>query len=241
MIEESHSLEIDESHSLEIDESHSLEIDEVPDPDDEGGAFDFGDLGTGLEVEDAETDSMALETGMEFQAPTADFGTGGEDIELEQPMSAFEPDAPPGWMDEPDAGEVMDFSAVAEEETSESVASVADAPARLRRTPKDRPSPPKFKKQRSTSGPILLVVLVLALGAGGYYGWPIVQARLAESQAPEPPPVVMPDLPEELVPQLRPLAETAIAEVVSEVSQATQTADAPSEPNEDWARRGLPR
>jgi hypothetical protein len=220
-----------------VAEGESLELEASPEPAENGGGFDFGDLGTGLEPEDGPgPHEMGLETEMEFQAPTAGFSGEGEDLPLEQPMSSFEPDSPPGWMEEPDPGEVMDFSAVAAEGEAleERVSSVADAPVRQRRTPKDRPSDPKFKRQRSMSGPIVLVVLVLALGVGAYYGWPILQARLAESQAPERPPVVMPAIPEELVAQMRSLGETAIAAVVSEVSLATQGVDALAEPDEDW-------
>jgi hypothetical protein len=207
-------------------------------PAEEAGGFDFGDIGSGLELEDAsQSAGMALETEMEFQAPVADFSGGGEgdDLQLEQPMSSFEPDSPPGWMEEGEVDEVMDFSAVAEEEAAEeSVASVADAPVRQRLSPKDRPSPPKFKKQRSMSGPIVFVVLLLLIGVGGYYAWPIVQSRMAERDTPERPAVVMPAIPEELLPQMRSLGEAAIAAVVTDVDAATRAAEAPAGPDDDW-------
>jgi hypothetical protein len=207
----------------------------APPEADAGGGFDFGDLGAGLELEQSdESEPMGLETEMQFEAPVADF-SDGDDLALEEPMSAFEPDSPPGWMEESGPDEVMDFSAVAEEEASEeSVAPIADAPVRQRRTPKDRPSKPKFKKQRSLSGPIVFVVLILAIGVGGYVGWPILQARLAERNAPERPAVVLPTIPEELMPQMRSLGETAIAAVVAEVDAGTRPAGAPDAPDDDW-------
>jgi hypothetical protein len=84
------------------------------------------------------------------------------------------------------------------------------------------------------SGPIVSVVLLMAVGVGGYVGWPMVRAMLAERSAPERPAVVMPIIPEELLPQMRSIAASAIASVVSEVSQATLLADAPIEPHDDW-------
>lgn len=203
----------------------------------EGGGFDFGDLGSGLELEEssAEEEDMGLESPMEFAAPAADFGGGDDELQLEQPMSEFQPDAPPGWMEESAAEEVMDFStAAAEEEETTSADAIADAPARQRRTPKTLPSKPKFKKQRSTSLPIVLVVLVIALGVGGYYGWPFVQQWLDEQGGPERPQVVLPDIPEELLPQMQSIGEAAIADVVADVSEATRVADAPSEPDDAW-------
>jgi hypothetical protein len=240
LVPESESL-VPESEPLVSESEPLVPESEAPPPeppaaDDAGGGFDFGDIGSGLELEGSEDEEdLPLETEREFQAPAAGFSMGEDEMQLEEPMSAFEPDTPPGWMEEPDPDEVMDFSAVAEEEAAEeAVAPVADTPTRQRRTPKDRPSPPKFKKRRSLSGPIFLVVLLLALGVGGYVGWPILQARLEERNAPPRPAVVMPVIPEELLPQMRSLGETAIAAVVSDVSEATRVPDAPQGPDEDW-------
>ena len=101
------------------DASDELPLLEEPAAESDGGGFDFGDLGAGLELEEADApeSGMALETEMEFQSPgAADFDSSGDSLDLEQPMSAFEPESPPGWMEEPDTDDVMDFSAVAAEE-----------------------------------------------------------------------------------------------------------------------------
>jgi hypothetical protein len=84
------------------------------------------------------------------------------------------------------------------------------------------------------SGPIVFVVLLLALGVGGYVGWPMLSARLAERSAPERPPVVMPTIPEELLPEMRALGLAAIGDVVAEVNEATRVAGAPTQPDEEW-------
>ncbi|MDH3423232.1 MAG: hypothetical protein OEN00_09585 [Gemmatimonadota bacterium] len=209
-----------------------------------GGGFDFGDLGStplALEANEPLHDDplgggMGLETEMGFSGPAADFEGGGGDLELEQPMSAFEPDSPPGWMDESGPDEVMDFSAVtAEEEASqEAVVPAANVPTRQRSTPKDRPSKPRFKSQRSMSGPIVSVVVLMALAVGGYYGWPFLTELLAGRSAPERPVVVMPAIPAELLPEMRSVGMAAIADVVSEVNEATRIAGVPIEPAEEW-------
>jgi len=209
---------------------------EAAEEEDAGGGFDFGDLGGGLEIEATPVEAdMAVESAMEFGAPSSSFEAGGDDLVLEEPMSSFEPDSPPGWMEESGSDDVMDFSAVGtEEDVEDAVAPVADASARQRRTPKDRPSKPKFKSQRSMSGPIFFVVLLIALGVGGYYGWPFLQQYLESRNAPERPAVVMPDIPAELLPRMQSIASAAIGDVVAAADRAAGSADAPPEPNEEW-------
>jgi len=202
-------------------------------PKDVGGRFDFGDLGGGLELE--EHDSMGLERPMEFT--TGGLETGGGDLLLETPMSEFRPDSPPGWMEGPsDDQDVLDFSSVSAEtatEGEEEVVPSTAVPAPERRAPKARPSPPKFNRRRSLSGPIVLVVILLALGVGGYVGWPILSARLAQPEVTERPPVVMPAISAELLPRMQALAAEAIADVVQGVDAAT-VADGPPEPAQEW-------
>jgi hypothetical protein len=198
------------------------------------GGFDFGDLGGGLEMEATPEPDMGIEPAMQFGAPSASFEAGGDDIMLEQPMSAFEPDSPPGWMEESGTDDVMDFSALGtEEEVEDAVAPVAEASPRNRLSPKDRPSKPKFRSQRSMSGPIFLVVLLIALGVGGYYGWPFLQQYLESRNAPERPAVVMPAIPAELMPRMQSVANAAIGDVVSSADRATRTSEGPAEP-ESW-------
>ncbi|MEQ1856716.1 MAG: hypothetical protein ABL963_09605, partial [Longimicrobiales bacterium] len=203
-----------------------------------GGAFDYGDLGAGLQLDDVPTDhsgAVPMGGGMGPEAPMLFGGApaGGNDLQLEEPMSAFQPDSPPGWMSGPSGGDTMDFSAASATE-EEPMAPPAEAPARQRRTPKDKPPPPKFKSQRSLAGPITAVVVLLALGVGGYLGWPFLQARLSRPEAPVLPAVVLPSIPAELLPTMRELAESAIAAAIGEVDAATMNAGTPLEPDPAW-------
>jgi hypothetical protein len=172
---------------------------------------------------------------MEFSARGVE-STGG-DLLLETPMSEFRPDAPPGWMEEPTREEdVLDFSSVSAQTAAEDEkAPIASrsAPAAERRVPKDRPSAPKFKRRRSMSGPIVLVVLLLAVGVGGYVGWPILSARLAQPEVPERPVVVMPPISPELLPRMQALTADAVADVVRGADEST-AADGPPEPAQEW-------
>jgi hypothetical protein len=200
-----------------------------------GGGFDFGDLGGGLELEGAHDESdMRLESPMEFGGGL-DAG-GGDDLVLETPMSQYRPASPPGWAAETGGEDVMDFSTVSAETGPEEEAIVPprEAAARHRRTAKDRPSPPKFRRRHSLSGPIVFVVILLALGVGGYVGWPILSARLSEGNAPERPPVVMPAISPELLPRMHALADAAIADVVEAADAATMSPDVPTEPAQEW-------
>jgi hypothetical protein len=198
-----------------------------------GGTFDYGDLGSGLQLEESPHDSQPAAS---FDPPMQFGAAGGNDLQLEQPMSSFSPDSPPGWMEPPSGPDnVMSFSAApAAEAEARPVAPIAETPGRPKRTPKDRPSAPKFKPRRSLGVPIVLTVLVLALGVGGYVGWPLLQARLAQPDPDIPPPRVMPSLPEALMPRMRQLAEGAIATAIADVEANTRVDGAPTEMDQRW-------
>lgn len=223
---------------------------------DEGarGAFDFGGLEGELEMEEAFESSpeqpmegpggadtndpaggMQLETSREFE--TGSFEGGDDELDLEAPMSQFSPDEPPSWMDESEAddGNVLDFSAAGaapdatgEDEVGEEV------PLRERRTPRTRPSPPRFKKDRNLAVPIIGIVLLLAVGIGGYVAWPIVSDRLSSSADDEDPAVFIPTLAPELMPVMREASSSAFASIF-EAARTESSATSPvQEPPSDW-------
>jgi hypothetical protein len=208
-----------------------------------GSTFDYGDLSSGLQLEESSLDvqptapgmggAMSFDTPMQFGG--AGGGGGANDLQLEQPMSAFTPDSPPGWMeqDAPGSG-AMSFSTVPAEAAAAPRPPIADAPERPKRAPKDRPSAPKFKEQRSLAVPIVVIVLLLAAGVGGYVGWPLLQARLAQDDEPVVPVRVMPTLSPELAPRMRELAEGAVAAAIAEVDANTRTDGVPTEPDQRW-------
>ena len=204
-------------------------------PESQGGGFDFG---TGdLELEEPlGSDELPLESPMEFTTGSAAPAGGDADLTLETPLSQFQPDSPPGWMEAPPEDEVMDFSTVSADASREEEPLVPpkEVAAHERREPKTRPSRPKFKRQRSLSGPIVLGVIMLALGVGGYVGWPILSARLAQTEVPERPEVVMPVIPPELLPRMHELADQAIGDAVRQVEAATTAAGVPPEPPQEW-------
>jgi hypothetical protein len=203
-----------------------------------GGVFDYGDLGSGLQLEDSPGDgqpAMSFDSPMQFGGGGG--GGSGNDLQLEQPMSEFSPDSPPGWMDAPSSGEsVMSFSAApaADAGAPAPVRPAAEAPVRQRREPKDRPSAPKFKTQRSLAAPIFLTVVLLALGVGGYWGWPLLQARLSQPEEPVRPAVVMPAIPAELEGRMRELAQGAIASTIAGVDAETRVPGVPGEMDLQW-------
>lgn len=219
-----------------------------------GGAFDFGGLEGELEVEEAFESSseqpmegaggddttdpaagMELETAREFD--TGSYEGGGDELDLEAPMSQFSPDEPPSWMDESEAddGNVLDFSAAgaAPDDTGDDEAG-EEVPLRKRRTPRTRPSPPRFKRDRNLAVPIIGIVLFLAVGIGGYVAWPIVSDRLSSSADAEEPAVFIPTLAPELVPVMRDASSSAFASIF-ETARTEWTASNPvQEPPSDW-------
>ncbi|MDA0329526.1 MAG: hypothetical protein O2958_11020 [Gemmatimonadetes bacterium] len=213
----------------------------VDEHDGPGGDFDFGDMHGGLELEGADEPSpdfgggMELETTMDFSAGGFDAGGGGA-LELETPMSDFSPGSPPSWMEQdgPETGpeDVLDFSAVGSESSSDGAS--GDGSLRDRRTPRNKPSKPKHRRERALAGPIVGAVVVLAIGVGGYVGWPLLSARLASSGESEIPRVFIPELAEELMPQMRRVSDAAFAAAFADVRREWAASDPVTAPPPDW-------
>jgi hypothetical protein len=199
--------------------------------------FDFGDLGGGLELE---SDFSPANAPMDFAGGGAPGGGGadtsmdfGGGLDLEEPMSEFSPDAPPGWMEagpDSDDADVMDFSSVAADSATEEARPTPDNGSK--RQTRTKPSPPKFKRRRNLVGPLLGVLLLLSLGVGGYVAWPIVSARLAADDPPEQPGSRLPDIPEELLPAMREASDAAFASAFREARGAATNGLA--SPPRDW-------
>lgn len=176
-------------------------------------------------------DAMELETGMEFDAGGFDAGAAGP-MDLERPMSEFAPGEPPSWMEEGEAqgsDKVLDFSSTGAEAEGE-----IEVPLRDRRTPRNKPSPPKLRRQYNLALPIIGVVVVLAVGIGGYVAWPIVRDRLLGPGEGESLEVYIPPLAEELEPQMRESAEAALGAVFERESAEWAQASRVQEPPSVW-------
>ena len=188
-----------------------------------------GDFGAVGEPAPDFSGGMGLETAMEFDAGGFDPGDGG--LDLEAPMSEFSPEDPPSWMDDEGATdeEVLDFSAAASTAEGGEPAST-----RERRTPKNRPSPPKHRKQRNLALPLFGVIALLAIGVGGYTAWPMLNDMLAARGEPDTPAVVIPTLSAELMPEMERAAEAALAASFGDVVAVWGTSAGIAAPGTDW-------
>ena len=221
-----------------------LELEQPMESEDEpsmgfsGGGLDTGapDLGPGGDFGSGGDEpvpdfsgGMELETAMEFGGGGFDTGSAGG-LDLEAPMSEFSPDEPPSWMEGEDAkdDDVLDFSssAPAEEDGAQS--------GRDRQTPKNRPSPPKHRKQRNLAGPMVGVVVLLAVGVGGYAAWPILSERLTARGEVGTPDVMIPDLAPELMTEMQRAADAALAASFSSVVSSWNAQTRVDAPGTDW-------
>lgn len=220
--------------------------------DGDDAVFDFGGMEEGLELEetsesppeqpmdlsppaagdDDSSDGLALETSMEFDTGTFDVADD-QSLDLETPMSEFSPDEPPSWMEEDEAASdgVLDFSSVG---ATADEAGEGEVPLRDRRTPRNKPSPPKHRKQRNLAVPLILVVLVLAVGIGGYVAWPLLSDRLASSGDPEVPEVFLPPLAGDLMPVMRDASADALAAVFEDARASWAASNPVQEPPPAW-------
>lgn len=182
-------------------------------------------------------EGLELESSMEF---TTSEPPDTEPLELDDPMSAFDPSGPPAWMEQDGpvgSGEdAMDFSAPRVEEAPPERVRTPDVPkVRTGAAPRPRPRrPPRRSAGRSGAlgRLVLAIVLVGAVGGGGYFAW----ERFAERLVPEPPrpPVVIPEIPPELEAPMRELAEAAIPAMFKQIEATALGEDFPVEPSEDW-------
>lgn len=227
------------------------------------GSFDFGDMDGGLQMEDEPDEgdesvtkptpggtaegggSPDFSGGLESES-SMDFGSGdfdaaeGAPLQLETPMSEFSPESPPSWMesggggseDTDDVRDVMDFSSASGE--SEADEATDDVHAGEGRTPRSKPSAPKHRRQYSLVGPLLGVVAVLAVGVGGYLAWPVLSARLSRAREPAAPSVFIPELRSELMPQMRSVADAALAAVFEDVRRGWASSNSVTSPSSDW-------
>jgi hypothetical protein len=238
-------------------EAEAIDLSDLePDEPEQGATFDFGAMDGGLdfdesfEEDDGEapmdfgpaassvpdfsvpegTEAGEIETSSTFD-PASFEPEAGEALELESPMSHFTPAEPPSWVEE-DAGaaageDVLDFSSIGVE--------AEEVPLRERRTPKNRPSPPRpRRKSMSLTGPLVGAVLIVAGAVGAYAAWPLLSERFGTSSEEERPAVVLPPLAENLMPEMRAAAEAALAAGFEEARSGWAEAGGLETPPQDW-------
>ena len=209
-------------------------------------AFDGGfESGADMAGSDTAMDFAAPPGGIELESPmdfaggsdVMDLGgdsLGGGSLELETPMSDFTPEQSSSWVDEADPGpvaprEAMDFSRPAAGSTGRESAA--------RPEPKNRPSPPRRKRSRPfPTGLVAGVVGLIVVGGGGYFGWTALQSRGGDADVVEVvlPPVAIPDIPAELLPQMRDIADDALGLMLSEYQARSEALGITPEVNPEW-------
>jgi len=226
------------------------------------GGFDL-DLGA-LDLEptalDAKGPSPGPEAGLEASdegvmdfSPGADAGGG---LELEPPFSVFSSEGPPAWLEQtgPAAEEdqdVMRFDALVDDEDA------GDAPPRRptspaivgreierperreRPQPRSRPSPPRRMRRRSPLGFLGGVLMIAVVGGGSYLAWTtFLNMRAANEPSAggtaQRPAVVIPHIPEELVPVMRETGAAALDGMIAQIRRMPAQMKLQAEPRNDW-------
>lgn len=227
----------------------------VPDP----GLADAGEPedDTGAD-EGGMADDLALEPGLaeSFESDALNAGTAASDeLELESPLTDYDADMPPAWMqtgeEEPaDVGGTVAGAGLAGagapapvEDRDVPPMDGRDVPPPMDRgEPPPRPGPrprsaPPQRKLRKASTPgvgrlVGLVAVVVAVGAGGWYGFQAFAGGGGEAGAEAR--VSLPPIPSELLPQMRQYAAAAVSRMVATVGDLPEREAIPPRPDPDW-------
>jgi hypothetical protein len=84
------------------------------------------------------------------------------------------------------------------------------------------------------AGPIIGVVLLVAVGVGGWAAWPVLSARFSGGGEPEIPPVFIPTISAELMPAMRAAAEESFDATFEQVRSEVTGSDPIASPSTDW-------
>lgn len=169
-------------------------------------------------------------------------------LDLEPPLSEFTGqslDYDAGRDEAADGLEAIEFgpgsSGVSEEIELPEASPSESVPLKRRAErpiPRNRPSPPRRVRRRSRMGPAVVVVLVAAVGAGGWLGWHWYQGRGAsrtvDGGAAATPAVILPDIPPDLLPKMRQYGETALAATLDRMGGLVHTLHLAAAPDSDW-------
>ncbi len=178
---------------------------------DQSGDFDPSMGGQGGDAPPAWIEQNGPDWGGEEEVGTMRFGPGGADLEAD--VDAFlEPPSPtptPRPVPRPDRPE-----------------------------PRSRPSPPKRVQRRSLAPFIGWILVLAAVGGGGYLGWKAFGSRIGrlgdEATTPELPPVTIPDIPQELEPRMRQLGDEALEGMAAALRALPGEMKLQNEPRNDW-------
>jgi hypothetical protein len=178
---------------------------------------------------------MELESPLDF-AGTDDTGSSDGGLEFEQPLSDYTPEASAARQEEGQDEGAMDFgdptSTPEAGDPSETARGAGSDERPSERKPRSRPSVPRRPK-KSPVPMIVGAVVVLAGGAAGFFAWQTFSAPEV-IDTPGLPPVVIPDIPAELLPRMRDMAEAAVIDMVEDLRGRSAALDIPSEPQDAW-------
>jgi hypothetical protein len=226
------------------------------DEDEEEGDFDFGGFGSmELAGGPVEVEPPAPSTSEAApQAEPMDFSPGGAGpgggLDLEQPMSAFTPEAAPAWMREdsdvqdeagPDlapGGDRADTYGPPPPAGPSWSDEQEDRRRPERPEPRSRPSPPR-RKQGNPMGMVLGVAVVAVVAGGGYFAWTRFFGGGAGGAGDVPevvalPAVIIPDIPADLLPVMRDLGEAALVDMIDDLRGMQTEFNLTAEPRSDW-------
>lgn len=187
----------------------------------------------------AEVEEAATEVGKLRLEPTLedsyDMEAAAPEMAFETPLSDFDEDAPPSWMQEEKPGDWADAGTEEDEADFPPPQERAPEPPPVAPRPRPRSAPPPRRLTRaSTPGAgrvVGLVLLAVALFAGGWYGWMAVSGGIGGGAEEGPP---LPEIPTQLVPQMRQYAAAAVDDMVGELAVLPAREAIPPAPDQEW-------
>jgi hypothetical protein len=207
----------------------TLDDDGFP-PEDAGMAGDLGGLEMETPLSEYEADqppAWTQEGGVDSDGVTGTDGYGGAlGGEWEDPDDPWGDDEPAEW-GEPGGGEEWGGPDVPPPPVR------GEPPARPRSRPRNAPPQRKLTRARTPGAGrvFLLVAAIVAVGAGGWYGYQTFLGGGAGGAGQGAP---LPQIPTALMPRMSELSDRAVSGMVEELGRLPERSAIPDRPDPDW-------
>ncbi|UCC24203.1 MAG: hypothetical protein JSU98_10735 [Gemmatimonadales bacterium] len=179
-------------------------------------------------VEALELEATPVDVTSEADGPPA------PEMAYEAPAGPDDEDASPDWMVQESPADWASDRHDARPVEVPFVLDVGDSRRRAR--PQSAPPPRRLRRARTPGAGrvVMLVIAAVAVGVGGWYGWTYLLGGTEAGEGTSIEVLNLPEIPPELVPQMRQLSAAAVASTVGQLERLPERDEIPPAPADEW-------